>query len=74
MIYPQKWTGNVNKDIKAGVAEFTVMGNIYGINLESFADFQIISEMLNFAFEDGKQFVKDRAQRAVTRAISDIVY
>ena len=72
MIYPQKWTGSVDKDIKTGVAEFTVLGNIYEINLESFADFQMISKMLDMAYLDGTRFVKDRAQRAVTRALSDI--
>ena len=72
MSYQKKWTGSVDKNDKTGVAEFTVMGNIYEINLESFADFQMVSKMLDFAFDDGKQFVKDRAQRAVTKALSNI--
>ena len=72
MSYPQKWTGSVDKDIKAGVAEFTIMGNIYEINIESFDNFQMISKMLDFAFEDGKEFVKDQAHQAVTKALLDI--
>lgn len=72
MIYPQKWAGSVDKDIKSGVAEFTVMGNIYKIKLESFADFQMISKMLDMSFDDGKEFVKSRAQLAFARAILDI--
>lgn len=72
MIYPQKWAGSVDKDNKAGVAEFDIFGDKYVLNLSSFADFQTVSNMLDMAYLDGKTFVKDRALRAVTRAISDI--
>ena len=72
MIYPQKWTGSAEKGNKAGVAEFDISGNKHTLNLESFDSFWEISKMLESAFEDGKNFIKERAHKAVTRSLSNI--
>ena len=72
MIYPQKWVGSVDKDNKAGVAEFDIFGDKYVLNLSNFTDFQMVCKMLDLAHLDGKRFVKDQALRAVTRALLNI--
>ena len=55
-MYPSKWTGSTDPNDKSGVAEFKVEGVDYALHLDCFTDYQVLSEMLEAAFDQGKSF------------------
>lgn len=72
-MYPSKWTGSTDPNDKSGVAEFKVEGVDYALHLDCFTDYQVLSEMLEAAFDQGKSFAATAMRSKVTRAMDQAV-
>lgn len=66
-MYPSEWKGSVES--KKGLAIFKVDGKTFQFQLESFADQQTISDMLEAVFDQGKHFAATAMQSHIERAI-----
>lgn len=56
MGYPSEWQGSKNPEDTSGVAKFKLDDTEYSLRLDSFASYQILSDMLGVAFAQGKRF------------------
>lgn len=52
-MYPSEWKGSV--DSPSGVATFRIEGLDFAVKLNSFTDYQMLSNMLDLAFKHGNQ-------------------
>lgn len=71
MGYPSEWKGSVESE--AGVATFKVEGHTFLLRLECFADYQMVSNMLDMAFDQGKSFAAGAMRSHITRAMEQAV-
>ncbi len=67
MGYPSEWKGSVESE--SGVATFKIEGNTFLIRLECFADYQMVSNMLDMAFDQGKHFAANAMRSHIHNAI-----
>lgn len=72
-MYPSKWTGGTEAEDKSGVATFMVEGVEYALRLDCFTDYQVVSEMLEAAFDQGKSFAATAMRSKITRAMDQAV-
>jgi hypothetical protein len=68
-MYPGEWKGNATPADKSGSASFTVEGETFCLQLESFTDYQDVSRMLELAFRQGKSFAAKAMRSHVERAM-----
>lgn len=73
MRYPSEWKGSVESE--AGVATFKVEGHTFLLQCECFADYQMVSNMLELAFDQGKSFaaqaIRSKIEMAMDQAVID---
>lgn len=62
-MYPTHWMGSTDPNVFSGVAKFTVGEKTHFINLESFADHQVIAKMLDAAFAEGQAAMRETVKR-----------
>ena len=70
-MYPSEWKGSTDPDDKSGVATFKIKGVEYALRLDSFTRFQMVGEMLERAFGQGKRFAARAMRRAMDQAAID---
>lgn len=70
-MYPSEWKGSV--EAESGVATFKIEGNTFLLRLECFADYQMVSNMLDMAFDQGKSFAAGAMRSKIERAMDDAV-
>ncbi len=70
-MYPSEWKGSVES--ASGVANFKIEGLDFAVRLECFADYQMVSNMLDLAFTQGKKFAANAMRSHVTRAMDQAV-
>lgn len=72
-MYPSEWKGSVSSE--AGVATFKIEGQTFLLRLECFTDYQMVSNMLELAFHQGKSFaaqaMRSKIERAMDQAVID---
>ena len=69
-MYPSEWKGSTELDDKSGVATFKVEGVDYSLRLDCFTSYQVICEMLDAAFGQGKSFAAKAMRSYVVRALN----
>ena len=73
MGYQSEWKGSVESE--AGVATFKVEGHTFLLRCECFADYQMVSNMLELAFDQGKSFaaqaIRSKIEMAMDQAVID---
>ena len=72
-MYPSKWTGSTDPNDKSGVAEFKVEGVDYALHLDCVTAYQVLSEVVEAAFDQGKSFAATAMRSKVTRAMDQAV-
>lgn len=72
-MYPSEWKGSTED--KSGVATFKIEGVEYALRLDCFTSFQMVGEMLECAFNQGKSFaaqaMRSKVERAMDQAVID---
>lgn len=72
-MYPSEWKGSV--EAENGVATFKIEGKTFLLRCECFADYQMVSNMLELAFDQGKSFaaqaMRSKVERAMDQAVID---
>lgn len=68
-MYPSEWKGSTDPDDKSGVATFKIEGVEYALRLDSFTSFQVLGEMLDRAFDQGKSFAAQAMRSKIERAM-----
>ncbi len=72
-MYPSEWKVSTDPNDKSGVATFKIEGVEYSLHLDCFTSFQIVGEMLESAFDQGKNFAAQAMCSKVTRAMDQAV-
>ena len=70
-MYPSEWKGST--EAENGTATFTIDGNTFLLRCESFADYQMVSNMLEMAFDQGKSFAAQAMRSKIERAMDQAV-
>lgn len=70
-MYPSEWKGSV--EAENGVATFKIEGNTFLLRLDCFKDYQMVSNMLEMAFDQGKSFAAGAMRSHINRAMDDAV-
>lgn len=68
-MYPAEWKGSTDPDDKSGVGIFKIEGVEYSLRLDSFTSFQMVGEMLDCAFDQGKSFAAGAMRSHIMRAM-----
>lgn len=72
-MYPSEWKGSA--EAANGVATFKIEGNTFLLRCECFADYQMVSNMLELAFDQGKSFaahaMRSKIEQAMDQAVID---
>jgi len=69
MGYWQRWEGSADPDDKSGIAHFVVDGVRYSLRLPKFEDCNVIDNLLEAAFKQGKKFAEDALNSHIHNAI-----
>lgn len=73
--YPSEWKGSADPADLSGVATFSIDGVDYVLRLDSFKVFQLIGDMLDISFNQGKRFaaqaMRSHINHAMDRATED---
>lgn len=72
-MYPSEWKGSTDPNDKSGVATFKIEGVDYMLKLDCFTSYQMIEEMLESAFDQGKSFAAGAMRSKIERAMDDAV-
>ncbi|HWO99319.1 MAG TPA: hypothetical protein VNL74_01665 [Methylococcus sp.] len=66
-MYQSEWKGST--DEPGGVATFKIEGVDYALRLDCFTSYQVVCEMLESAFYQGKSFAAQAMRSHITRAM-----
>lgn len=69
MSYPSCWKGSPEQDSLKGIANFTIDGHEFAIELSCFEDYRRIASMLDLAFSQGKAFASEVLRAQIDRAL-----
>lgn len=69
MFYESRWLASEKPEILSGQATFKVGGKEYTLNLDSYADYRKIHDMLLASSNEGRQIAKASIERAIHNAL-----
>lgn len=70
-MYPSEWKGSTEPDDISGIATFKIEGVGYSLRLDCFTSYQVVSQMLDGAFDQGKSFSAKAMRGYVIRALDE---
>ena len=68
-MYPSEWIGNAEN--ANGIAKFKIEGLDFSIRLQCFADYLMLSNMLDLVFSQGKGFAEQAIRSHIIRAMDN---